>query len=160
MSIPGVYVQEVPGEMRTILGVPTSITVFIGRAKRGPVNEPISIYTFSEYESKFGGLWINSTMSFAVRDYFLNGGSQAIIVRLIHGATVSPSKILKIVASNPGSWGDKLNFLIDHNTKEDPDSSRFNLTAAEENGQTETFMNVSARKTDSLYLPIVLEQQS
>lgn len=168
MSIPGVYVQEVPGDMKTILGVPTSITTFIGRAKRGPVNEPISIYTFGEYESKFGGLWINSTMSFAVRDFFLNGGSQAIIVRLIHGATVSkyelptssPSRKLKIVAANPGTWGEKLHFLIDHNTKEDPDSSRFNLTVAEGDGQTETFMNVSTRKTDSLYLPIVLEQQS
>jgi phage tail sheath protein FI len=30
-SYPGVYIEEAPGAVRTIAGVPTSITAFIGR---------------------------------------------------------------------------------------------------------------------------------
>jgi len=83
-TYPGVYVEELPSGVRTITGVATSITAFIGRAKRGPVNEPSLINSYGEFERIFGGLWNESTMSFAVRDFYNNGGSQAAIVRLFH----------------------------------------------------------------------------
>lgn len=83
-TYPGVYVEEIPSGVRTIMGVATSITAFAGRAVRGPVNEPITINSFGDYERIFGGMWTESTMSYAVRDFYLNGGSQAIIVRLFH----------------------------------------------------------------------------
>jgi len=82
VSYPGVYVQEIPSGVRTITGVPTSITAFIGRAPRGPVNEPITIFNYGDYERAFGGLHPDSTMSYAIRDFFANGGGQAIVVRL------------------------------------------------------------------------------
>ena len=34
-TYPGVYIEEVPSGVRTITGVATSITAFIGRALRG-----------------------------------------------------------------------------------------------------------------------------
>jgi len=36
-----VYVQEVPSSVHTITGVATSISLFIGRAMEGPVNEAV-----------------------------------------------------------------------------------------------------------------------
>jgi uncharacterized protein len=36
-TYPGVYVVEAPSGVRTITGVATSITAFVGRARRGPV---------------------------------------------------------------------------------------------------------------------------
>ncbi len=81
-TYPGVYIQEIPSGVRTITGVATSITAFIGRTRRGPVNEPITINNFGDFERIFGGMWLESTMSYAVRDFYLNGGAQAIIVRL------------------------------------------------------------------------------
>ncbi len=42
-SFPGVYIEEVPSGVRTITGVATSITAFIGRALRGPVDEPVTL---------------------------------------------------------------------------------------------------------------------
>ena len=81
-SYPGVYVEEVPSGVRTITGVSTSITAFIGRAVRGEVNEPILILSYADFERTFGGLHIDYPMSYAVKDFFLNGGSQALIVRL------------------------------------------------------------------------------
>jgi phage tail sheath protein FI len=81
-TYPGVYIEEIPSGVRTIVGVATSITAFIGRATRGPVNEATIINSFGDFERIFGGLDLDSTMSYAVRDFYLNGGSQAIIVRL------------------------------------------------------------------------------
>jgi len=83
-TYPGVYIEEIPSGVRTITGVATSITAFIGRALRGPVNEAVTINSYGDFERIFGGLWAQSMLGFPVRDFYLNGGSQAIIVRLYH----------------------------------------------------------------------------
>ncbi|NEQ78916.1 MAG: phage tail sheath family protein [Moorea sp. SIO2I5] len=83
-TYPGVYVEEIPSGVRTITGVATSITAFIGRAQKGATNDPILINSYGEYERIFGGLFNESTMSFAVRDFYNNGGSQGVIVRLFN----------------------------------------------------------------------------
>src|SRR6266568_6835622 len=83
-TYPGVYVTEIPSGVRTITGVATSITAFIGRAARGPTDEPVTINSFGDFERAFGGLWAWSALGYAVRDFYLNGGSQAVIVRLYH----------------------------------------------------------------------------
>lgn len=95
VSYPGVYVEEIPSGVRTITGVATSITAFIGRALRGPVNEATVINSYADYERIFGGLWIHSSLSFAVRDFYLNGGSQAVIVRLFHPSFANEAERLK-----------------------------------------------------------------
>ncbi|MDO9164095.1 MAG: phage tail sheath C-terminal domain-containing protein [Methylococcaceae bacterium] len=84
LSYPGVYIEEISSGVRTITGVATSITAFIGRAPRGPTNEAKTINNFSDFEQTFGGLWLDSTLGYAVRDFYINGGSQAIVVRLFH----------------------------------------------------------------------------
>jgi uncharacterized protein len=81
-TYPGVYIEEIASGVRTITGVATSITAFIGRTLRGPVNEPVQVNSFADFERAFGGLSISSPLSYAVRDFYLNGGSQALIVRL------------------------------------------------------------------------------
>ena len=84
VSYPGVYIEEIPSGVRTIVGVATSITAFIGRAQRGPTDKATTINSFADFERIFEGLWLESTLGYAVRDFYLNGGSQAIIVRLFH----------------------------------------------------------------------------
>jgi hypothetical protein len=86
-TYPGVYIQEIPSGVRTITGVATSITAFVGRALKGPDNEPITINSYADYERTFGGLWQESAMSYAVSDFYMNGGSQAVIVRLFKAET-------------------------------------------------------------------------
>src|SRR5258708_29657905 len=83
-TFPGVYIEEIPSGVRTITGVATSITAFLGRALRGPTNEATTINSFGDFERNFGGLWVESNLGFAVRDFYLNGGSQAVTVRLFH----------------------------------------------------------------------------
>src|SRR6266852_805405 len=82
LTFPGVYIEEIPSGVRTITGVATSITAFIGRTRRGLINEPTTINSFGDFDRQFGGLWVEYPVSYAVRDFYLNGGRQAIIVRL------------------------------------------------------------------------------
>jgi len=169
-TYPGVYIEEIPSGVRTITGVATSITAFIGRAWRGPVNEPITINSYADYERIFGGLWVESSMSYAVRDFYLNGGSQAIIVRLDkdgNAATLNlptdaapPNNFLPLTAANVGEWGNELSAAVDHQTKDTEDDSLFNLTIFHSNGETEEFLNVSIDNANPRYLPKVLEQSS
>ena len=55
LTFPGVYIEEVPSGVRPITGVATSITAFIGRALRGPVDEAITITSYGDFERIFGG---------------------------------------------------------------------------------------------------------
>jgi phage tail sheath protein FI len=65
-----------------INGVATSIAAFIGSALRGPTELPGSVNSFNDFERLYGGLWAQSTLGYAVQQFFLNGGSQALIVRV------------------------------------------------------------------------------
>lgn len=69
-TFPGVYLEEQPTGVHSIPGVPTSITAFIGRARRGPFESPVAIRSFADFERRFGGLWKESALGFAVRDFF------------------------------------------------------------------------------------------
>jgi uncharacterized protein len=93
ISYPGVYIQEVPTGSHTIVGVATSITAFIGRTLRGPVNAPMITTSYADFEQTFGGSWSQSYLPDAVRDFYMNGGAQAVIVRLYHpsGQDTPPS---------------------------------------------------------------------
>src|SRR6266851_1512390 len=81
-TYPGVYIEEIPSGVHTITGVATSITAFIGRARKGPTDAAITITSNADYERIFGGLSRNSTISYAVRQFFQNGGNQGIVVRV------------------------------------------------------------------------------
>lgn len=129
-TYPGVYVEEVPSGVRTIVGVPTSVTAFIGRAERGPVDDPVVINNWGDFERRFGGLQVDYPMSYAVQDFFLNGGSQAVIVRLCKGASTATLAAgdFKVAAVNPGTWGNALEVTVDVNGIDDEVAKRYGLT--------------------------------
>ena len=118
--------------------VPTGITAFIGRTLKGPVNQPVAIAGFSDFQQKFGGLWQPSTLSYAVEQFFENGGRRALIVRVVNGArppTISlPSSglasgsrpPLRLVALNPGSR-EYLRASVDYDGIGESEPDRFNL---------------------------------
>ncbi len=102
-TYPGVYVEELPANPHTIQGVPTSITAFLGRTIKGQPSQPIPIHSFAQFEEQFGGLFSQSPMTYAVQDFFANGGSQAIIVRLL-----APDPNADTPLSAPDIIGDRL----------------------------------------------------
>ena len=48
--------QDTPTKVRTITGVATTITAFIGPTRRGPVNTPVRILSLADFEPRFGAL--------------------------------------------------------------------------------------------------------
>ena len=184
LTYPGVYIQEVPSGVRTITGVATSITAFVGRASAGPTDEPVMLTSFADFERRFGGLDVASPMSYSVRDFYLNGGSLALIVRVLHddarAATIglddgaSPSTGIVLEASSRGAWGNRLSAAIDHDTdralpRTSPPATndhRFNLTVryrprpGRDEFIIESFGSVSTTAGDPRYLPLVLERES
>jgi hypothetical protein len=137
-TYPGVYVEELPSGVRTITGVATSITAFIGFALKGPTNEPTRIQSFGDFERQFGGLWLESPMSYAVQQFFLNGGGDALIVRLSNPGSKAETppinagnETFSLVAYVPGEDGNQLRLTIDHDIDgtlfPDDAGDRFNL---------------------------------
>ena len=104
LTYPGVYVEELPSGVRTITGVATSVTAFVGRARKGPIDQAFDIASYADFERSFGGLWQDSSMSFAVRDFFLNGGARAVIVRLFHSLAIEAVESIA-KAAEPGPTG-------------------------------------------------------
>src|SRR5664279_177656 len=82
VSYPGVYIEEISSGVRTIVGVATSITAFLGPAAKGPIDKAVTVFDFADYPRQFGPLDGTFAMGYAARDFFLNGGGQAVIARL------------------------------------------------------------------------------
>ena len=106
-----------------------------------------------------------------MRDFFLNGGSQALIVRLYHGVAGTKVKAklnagtLQLEAAYPGAWANKLRARIDHHTTPLPDGSAnqgtFNLSLRDgETGEVEFFANVSVKRGDLRRVDKVLANNS
>jgi phage tail sheath protein FI len=81
-TYPGVYIEEVPGDNRTFKGVSTSVAMFIGRAKGGPVNKPVLCLNYGDFERTFTSDTSQGDMATEVRLFFLNGGTQCYIMRI------------------------------------------------------------------------------
>lgn len=119
VTYPGVYIVEKPSGVRTITGVATSVAAFVGYTRRGEPNKAATITSFADFERSFGGLALDSPLSYAVWQFFANGGTQAVIVRVAVGHVTASWAFsdaavpaLDISASSPGSWGNDLQITI------------------------------------------------
>ena len=121
VSYPGVYIVEKASGVRTITGVATSVAAFVGFTRKGIPGKAVAITSFADFERGYGGLDRDSPLSYAVRQFFSNGGTQALIVRVAVGhATAAwalqddaPADVLDVVASSPGLWGNSLRLTVE-----------------------------------------------
>lgn len=115
-----------------IARLPSAVTAFVGRTLKGPVQRPVTVGSFAEFQQVFGGLWQPSTLSYAVEQFFDHGGGRAIIVRVANGArapTISlpaGSGTLRLAGVNPGSR-EYLRASVDYDGIPEGDTDRFNL---------------------------------
>lgn len=178
-TYPGVYIEEIPSGVHTITVVATSITGFVGRTLRGPLNAATRIQSFAEFERVFGGLALLSPLSYAVQQFFLNGGSDALVVRVIHTGDGDATKnaksatltlpaganTLPLQAANSGDWGNKLRARVDYNTRPlqagEGNDTLFNLTVKDMGtGAQETHRNVSIESNNKRFVQRVLQNES
>ena len=72
-----------------IVALPTAVTAFIGRTLKGSLDTPTPIDSFAEYQRLFGGLWQPAPLSYAVEQFFDNGGQQAGGILVADGKVIS-----------------------------------------------------------------------
>jgi phage tail sheath protein FI len=126
VSYPGVYVQEVPSGVRTIVGVGTSIAMFIGRAKTGQMNVPVQCLSYEDFVRAFSASDAGSDLWRAVKLFFTNGGTQCYVMRIAKGALASSvmlrndtntATVLKVEAKSAGLFGDDIRMAVSYNTQ-------------------------------------------
>ncbi len=182
VSYPGVYVEEVPSGVHTITGVSTSVAAFIDFFREGAMNEAVQIFGMTDFNRVYGGLDDRSEASYAINQFFLNGGTEAHVVRVASaagnnapkkasvqikdGTTQAASVIATVEAKNEGLWGNNLRVTIDHNTT-DP-TKFFNLYVIRYDGPSprasvlgvEKYLNLSVSANDPRYFKSVINDES
>jgi uncharacterized protein len=156
VSYPGVYVEEIASGVRPVTAVATSTAAFIGTFRKGLLDEAVRLLSFADFEREYGGLDRTSEASYAVQQFFLNGGNEAWVVRVgqvdsaaapvttatstANGTLVDDAgtdvfnfrggrRIRGASADNPGQWGNFLRLDVEHNGS--LPQSTFNLFVSE-----------------------------
>lgn len=172
LTYPGVYIEEVPSGVRTITGVATSITAFVGYTAKGEPDKAVPITSYADFERQYGGLNRDSPVSYAVRQFFANGGAQALIVRVATGyasarwsLSDAGGVVLDVTASSPGAWANALRLSVEHVNVRNPDAE-FNLIVSQlqSDGITlvplETHRNLNLDSNSAQYAAAVVNAAS
>jgi uncharacterized protein len=128
----GAELTQQSRDSHAIERVSTGIAAFVGRTLKGPVSQALPVTSFAEFQQHFGGLWQPSTLSYAVEQFFENGGREARIVRVVNGARPPTLTLpagrgaLRLVALNPGSR-EYLRASVDYDGLSVAEPERFNL---------------------------------
>jgi uncharacterized protein len=168
-TYPGVYVEEIASGVRTITGVSTSVTAFVGSARRGPINRAVRVLNYGAFERNFGGLEAGSYLTYGVRQFFLNGGSEAWIIRLAKNAAAAGislkdangADVLELTARDEGKAGNLIEVRVDYATSNP--ASTFNLTLtydpadAPSDASVERFESRSMNSKDGRYVVDLLD---
>ncbi|QKW08721.1 phage tail sheath subtilisin-like domain-containing protein [Streptomyces sp. NA04227] len=173
-SYPGVYVEELPSTVRTIQAVTTSVTAFVGHTRRGPLNQPVRVTSFTDFERRFGGLASRSAVSYAVHQFFANGGTVAVIVRVAKAGSGKAAQVvlestqgrsecpvLEVHAKEPGVWGNGLRVAVSYDTPNCDETFDLRVSAAAAAGTArEAFTNVSMDPSDGRFVETVVNAGS
>jgi phage tail sheath protein FI len=105
---PGVFVEETSFRSKSIEGVSTSTTAFVGPTRRGPTGPtetPELLTSFADFERIYGGLNELATdpkinyVAHAARVYFNEGGARLYVARVSGGATAQSDDLVSGKAS-------------------------------------------------------------
>ena len=120
----------------------TSIGAFVDFFAQGDMNKATRVLSFADFERNFGGLNVDYPMSYAVQQFYQNGGSKAVIVRLYKStsgkssnATVkiagtNAAKPLVLTAQSSGTLGNTLRARVDDQVSTDV-ATQFGLAPAD-----------------------------
>lgn len=117
MSLSDAYIEEFSADPPAIEGVETSATALVGFLGLGPVNRATEITNFADFEAVFGPLDPSFPLTYAVQQFFVNGGGRAYVVRVVpEGAAVAADSVLGTPESKTGIYAlddvDLLNLLV------------------------------------------------
>ena len=166
-TYPGVYIEEISSGVHAVTGVATSITAFVGYTARGLDHRAAEIFSFADFERAFGGLATDSELSYAVQQFFQNGGNTAYVVRvpkagskpatvtLLNGVGAGAAASLPVTLLSNGTWSDSVIIDVDYDGVSDDKS--FNLTITDlATGTAETFDDVTMDSAKNNFVEVVV----
>jgi hypothetical protein len=162
-SRPGVYVQEVPvAQTIQLSDNGSAVGAFVGPAAMGSTALPVLVRSWRNFVDTFGDVNDAYPMTWAVYNFFANGGNQAYIKRVVGSNAAQASVVLTdrsqsalatllVKANNAGAWGN--NFAVQ--VIDSGAANRFALYVYQSlSGNTvlvEQFADLSMVKTDPRY---------
>ncbi|AEB09642.1 phage tail sheath family protein [Desulfobacca acetoxidans] len=175
-TYPGVYVQEIPSGVRSIAGVSTSIGLFIGRTSKGPLNQAVRLFSYTDFERTFSSDTSVSAMADHVRLFFLNGGTDCYVMRIANGATFAQTtllaedgvtEVLQLTAKFPGAIGNSIRAVVSYGGANPETTFNLDLFREEVDAggrisilEAETYKNLSMNPVAALYAPEVVNTNS
>ena len=189
-TFPGVYLQEVSSGARPIVGVATAVGAFVDWFARGPVDDAVLCSSYADVARTFGGLHIRSEASYALDQFFRNGGQSTWVVRVADTAvaatvnikqnpsTAAAASMLDLRAAarrstrlptaneaSPGAWGNLMRARIDPRIA----PARYDLTlwtytidatGRQQVEREEVYRNLSSIPADARFVGTVLSTDS
>jgi phage tail sheath protein FI len=175
VTYPGVYIREESSGAQAIAAAATSVALFVGMADRGAIDVPTRVLGQAEYERVFGAT-SRGEMADQLRQFYVNGGGEAWVMRIANGAQASQITIrqegsntaaLQLTARDKGVAGDLIRVEVDYATSS-PERS-FNLTlyrqmlksdGSYQRTEVETFTNLSMDSGAARYAPTLVNGAS
>lgn len=128
----GIQIAATPNAEQPIARTRAQLTAFVGRTLRGPVDTPVVVRSYADFQQTFGGLWQPSALSYAVEHFFEQGGRNAVVVRVANAAAPVTLALrcdresLVLQARAPGTR-EFLRASVDYDRIDTEDLQRFNL---------------------------------
>ena len=72
---PGLYYERLDRAPRPLPALRMDVTGFVGIAERGPIDRPVLVESFRQFETRFGGFIGGGFLAYALKGFFDNGGS-------------------------------------------------------------------------------------
>ncbi len=154
---PGTFVIEKP-QAAPLEAIGTSAVSIVGDFLKGTLNKAILVTSLPNFQLQYGGAFTGSVAPDSVEGFFLNGGTQAFVVRASRTAPVSASfiwldtltdPVFTVTAVNEGAWGNSIDLTVATGTL----ANTFKLTVTDNISGTpeivETYDNVVLTPTTS-----------
>ncbi len=161
---PGVYF-EVRDPAPTVRGIRTDIAGFVGLAERGPVDTPVRVESWRQFQALFGSLVSYAYLAYGVKAFFDNGGRTCFIVRAATNTARAATRtlvnkaaqdVMLVSASSPGTWGGTVSVtIVDVNAAD----KTFSLRVTH-GSDMELFRNLSTDPANELYFQTIVNEGS
>src|SRR5262249_2998443 len=115
---PGIYFEQRDASPPVIGPVRTDVAGFVGIASRGPLHRPVRIESMTQFRHAFGGELAQAYLTYAVQEYFANGGTTCWVVRIADPTKARSAaldivdstghRVLSVQAGSEGTWGNQI----------------------------------------------------
>ncbi|MCL1864392.1 MAG: phage tail sheath subtilisin-like domain-containing protein [Spirochaetes bacterium] len=123
--VPGVFLAPESEQIAPIAISKQCLAGLIGIAEKGPLDTPVRVSSFQQYQKIFGGFTEYGYLPYAVYGFFNAGGTECVVVRVAHTSddendqyaiseayynvlNTDGEEAFRITAKSPGSWGNKI----------------------------------------------------